>query len=91
MWRAFADWEADLCPGCGQPRTESLLDSTIPEAERRQYAVSYQVCRACHAVEHGQLRIAEQDEAEAKRVKKPVPTGHRHWSAVPQPNPYLDT
>lgn len=100
LWRALAAWEADLCPGCGQPQRESLFDKGKPPAA---YVAGYVECLGCKSLLEAQEkeRAAEAKAWRAKtanhkhpdELERPV-TGHRHWRVwlkelLTPPNPKL--
>ena len=60
LWRALESYEADLCPGCGQPRSESLWVKDQHKHKGDGYGAGYTECRSCYA-------LGEQQEAQ--RVK----------------------
>ena len=76
---AYDAWRAGLCPDCGQPLSESLLDTSTPPAERPVYAAGFVQCRACEALELAIDKQAEVDRKRADQRTAPVPTHHRHW------------
>lgn len=89
IWRAFHEWEAGLCPRCGQPLAESLWDEAKSPAERAKWMAGYVECRCCEVLEITQsvqhLRDEQANEARRKQMGDrfvPVPTGHRHWRAT---------
>lgn len=63
MIYALDEYEGDLCPGCGQPLSESLHVDGRPDPE---YAYSYAVCVGCVVKERGQ---ANQDKKDTIREK----------------------
>lgn len=67
-WQAYED---SLCPGCGQPRHESMDGS----AEGAYVAPPPMVCHACDRI--GKAREAWR--AEWRRIKADPPSG-RYWS-----------
>lgn len=86
LWRAFHEWEAGRCPGCGQPLTESLWDDKQSPAERAKWLATFVECRACEVLEITQGVQHQRDEQANERRRKemgdsyiPIPTSHRHW------------
>lgn len=86
VWRAFDAWELDLCPGCGQPQTQSLyVKDRDPQPE---YGAGFVECLGCEALlsqqEHQRtldakaLRALTANQKHPDEIKRPV-TGHRHW------------
>ncbi|WP_191564970.1 hypothetical protein [Janibacter melonis] len=72
---ALEAFEADLCPGCGQPRTYSTDDDA-----HRRYSVEDVTCHACAELERKQ----EQRKPRPGRKSFPVPdAGMRHAMAHP--------
>lgn len=67
-WRAFHDFEAELCPGCGQPLSESLHDPKIPEAEAARYAAKTRRCNGCKAIDDKQSALRQRDEQRSKQL-----------------------
>lgn len=63
MVYALDEYEADLCPGCGQPLSESLHVDGKPDPK---YTYSYAVCAGCVVKERGQ---AKQEKEDAVREK----------------------
>lgn len=52
---ALLTYEADLCPGCGHPRAESMH----PGAEFDTYTAEARRCHACVAVAHSSDRYTQ--------------------------------
>lgn len=78
LWRAFDEWEADLCPGCGQPLTETTRKLEPGEAAR--YVVNVRYCGACKVVEAEAERLRVRDEQRNKELGRRLPSGHRRFS-----------
>lgn len=93
LWRALAAYEADLCPGCGQPRTESLWQSGQPRA---RWEAGFTECGACHELGRQQEAQRVKDartldnltgtHPKPHLVQRPV-TGHRLWLVHQAPPP----
>lgn len=81
VWREFDAWEADLCPGCGQPLTETTKKLGKNEAAR--YAVDVRFCQACKQVELKAEADRESDERRSKQAGRRLPSGHRRYSVHP--------
>lgn len=83
--RALVDavqaYEADLCPGCGQPLSESLHGHG---GEHRRYRVGYSVCMACQARSRAQHQQHQRDEVHEKQGRH-VPHSARLWTVEPIP------
>lgn len=89
LWRAFHEWEAGRCPGCGQPFEDSLWDETQSAAERARWVAGFVECRACEVLELAQGVQQARDDTENERRRKqqgdrfvPVPARHRHWQVT---------
>ena len=80
LWRAYADWESNCCPDCGQPLSESLWDPEIPEQERAKWRAVYWQCRACLELENAQTKQQELDKQRSDATGRPVPHRHRKWT-----------
>ena len=89
VWRALADYEADRCPGCGQPLAESLWDAAVPAGQRPAWETGYYECRACELLEIAQNRIAERDRRQTEVNGFPVATHHRRWYVARKDTPDL--
>lgn len=93
LWRALQLFEADLCPGCGQPHTKSLYDrdnDTHPT-----YGAGFVECLGCVELLRQQEEQRLIDAAKQHSMSQPfkdrphlaphLMTGHRHWRAWEQP------
>lgn len=78
LWRALEDWEAGLCPDCGQPLHLSLWDPDQPAEERAKWRALYSSCRACLELENAQNKVADDDKQTQERLKLEQPPPHRH-------------
>ena len=85
VWRAFDAWEADLCPGCGQPLTETTRKLEPGEAQR--YVVDVRYCGVCKAVETKAEELRVRDEQRSKAAGRRLPSGHRRFSVRTNPPP----
>lgn len=77
---ALLDYQADLCPGCGQPMSQYLHK----DGEADPHIVpSYTVCTACVAKERG---FATQDKRDQMIEKSGgmVYRSSRRWLLIPQ-------
>lgn len=79
MWRAYDLWEADLCPGCGQPQSVALYDES---RDSPQYVAGYVECLGCKV-------LLEQQESQrvkdAKALRKKIPPDHKHPDEIERP------
>lgn len=82
-WRALDIWEADLCPGCGQPLTETTRKLQPGEAKR--YIVDIRHCSACKEVELKSDELRTSDEKRSKQLGRRLPSGHHRFSVRPNP------
>jgi len=82
LWTAFAQWEADRCPDCGQPLSQSLWDPEMPESQRAKWRAVYWQCRACLELENAQEKQRELDENQGKATGQYVPHKHRKWQVT---------
>lgn len=100
LWRAYDAWEADLCPGCGQPQTQSLF---VAGKQAPQYGAGFVECLSCkellgqqehqRAQDAKKLRALTANHKHPDEIERPV-TGHRHWRVwlkdlLTPPNPTL--
>lgn len=65
---ALEEYEADLCPGCGQPLSESLHVEGRPDPK---YTYEYAVCIGCVVKERGQAKKDREDAAQEKAGSSP--------------------
>lgn len=71
---ALEDYEADLCPGCGHPMSESLHREGVPDP---QYQAAYAVCLGCVAKERAQKAADDADQ----KLDHPRRAA-RHWTVI---------
>ncbi len=93
LWRALAQFDADVCPGCGQPHTRSLYDKT--KDVQPVYGAGFVECLACKQLLDQQEAQRVKDAKKQHALSKPykdnphlaphLVTGHRHWRAWEQP------
>lgn len=90
IWRAWHDYKADLCPGCGQPMTRALFDAARDEQPR--FMAGFMECLGCRALayQQDQQRIKDVKAHKAMVPKDADPalypsifTSHRHWVVQP--------
>lgn len=93
LWRALESYEADLCPGCGQPRSRSLWTDGKP---REKWSAGYTECGGCHELgrQQEEQRVKDAKRLDAKTAQSKTPhlvtrpvTTHRHWLVQPVPPP----
>ena len=83
LWRALDDWEADLCPGCGQPLTETTKKLEPGEASR--YTVDVRFCQVCRELEVKASDMMESNEKRSKAAGRRLPSGHWRFSVRTEP------
>lgn len=81
MVDAVLAYEADLCPGCGQPLSESLH---VQGNEEKKYRAGYSVCMGCVARSRAQHKQHVADEPHLKRGAH-VAYDARLWAVDPSP------
>ena len=93
MWRALDQYEAALCPGCGQSHTRSLFDKNTPPP---RYTAGYVTCVGCRELlsQQDAQRIKDAKEMRSRTTgmkhpedAKQIPAGERHWRVWEQPPP----
>lgn len=73
---ALEDYEADLCPGCGHPLSQSLHREGVPDPV---YQAAYAVCLGCVAKERAQKAADDHDQ----KLDHPRRAA-RHWTVIRQ-------
>lgn len=76
---AYVDYLNGLCPGCGQPLSETLRDERKPDG--RHWEVNYLWCRSCQALERAQWEAEQKDQRARRAAGRDtfVPSRHRRW------------
>ena len=76
---ALNDWRHSLCPNCGEPKSECMVDDAVPDGEfphlsAKRYESGYGRCLSCYRIsyEQGVLRSME-------KGKDDVIADHRKW------------
>lgn len=93
LWRALQLWEADLCPGCGQPQTRSLFNKDVED--RPSYGAGFVTCMGCKELLDQQEVQRLKDSATQHAMEQPykqnpqnaphLVTGHRHYRVWENP------
>lgn len=92
LWRALDQYNAALCPGCGQPHTRALFDTDADHQPR--YTAGFVTCLGCKELLEQKDAQRIKDTQEMRRrtdgMKHPedaksVLSGHRHWRLWEQP------
>lgn len=99
MIAALLDLQADICPGCGHPQSETLQRTPESDAENARQLAAYWrahptepyfagavTCRGCVALARAQRLMADQDEKTEKGGGRVFPES-RHWIVYDNPNP----
>lgn len=75
---ALLDYQSDLCPGCGQPMTDTLHKEGEPDPP---FTASYAVCTACVAKERV-FRIQNQRDEKIEKTGGVVYRDSRRWLLI---------
>lgn len=99
MVAALGDLEADTCPGCGLPYSETIkateedrkrLDDNLTaywaNHPADNFLAGYVVCRGCQAKGYMQRVQRQKDEAAEKAGQKIIPEA-RLWTVYQRPKP----
>lgn len=78
---ALLDYQADLCPGCGQPMSKYLHKDGEPDPH---VGSSYAVCTACMAKERG-FAIQDKRDQQVEKSGGIVYRTARRWLLIPPP------
>lgn len=65
---AYLDWKADMCPGCGRPRSESLRVEGRPDP---QYVVGTLICTGCLELDAHRAHRATGDKQAHEQGRHP--------------------
>lgn len=99
MITALLDLEADTCPGCGLPKSQTMVrKGDNPEAElqrnldaywkqfpSQRFFAGFTVCGACEALGRAQREQQKKDEQAEKDGATVIPES-RYWTVYANPN-----